>query len=284
MATRKLTNSESSSVNSRFHKFSKLGIFTAYAISLLFILLPLMSFAKPDYFQGLEKKDYDFIVSALSVTASCSFIATLVVVLFGIPAGYFMARYHFKGKRFVDMLLQVPMVLPPAVMGLILLMTFGTRGFIGKFLAHIGIQVTFSKTAVILTLIFVSLPVFVSGVCDGFRSVDRDLETTALLLGDSPSQVFRRVTFPLARPSVLTALILSWARGIAEFGATMMFAGNVTGITQTVPLAIYTSMESNMNLSMLLSFMMLLLSLVILLTVRLIGGWDYPHKGRCINC
>lgn len=252
-------------------------LFLFYVVSLLFILLPIMSFFKKDYFFVLNQNDFNFVVSAFKVSAICSFEAMLIVVVLGVPAAYFMAHAKFRGKEYIDLLFHIPMVLPPAVTGLILLMTFGNKGIIGKYISAVGFNITFSKTAVVLALIFVALPVFISGTAEGFSKVDPELETAAMLLGDSPIKVFKRITFPLAKSSILTSLIMSWARALAEFGATMMFAGNVMGITQTVPLAIYTSMESNVNLSMFLSFIMILFSLAILIMVHFISKRSYGH-------
>ena len=168
------------------------------------------------------------------------------------------------------MLFNIPMVLPPAVMGLVLLLTFGKNGFIGKYLYAMGIQVTFSKIAVIIALTFVSLPVFVSGAAESFKKVPQELVRTAMILGDSPVRAFFKISFPLSKSGVYTALIMSWARGLAEFGATMMFAGNIKGITQTLPLAIYAAMESNLETAMVMSFIMVLISIIILFGVHFI--------------
>lgn len=245
-------------------------IFCFYCIALLFLTLPILSVFQVD-FALVTGKDVNFILNALWVSMSTSLIAMGIVTIIGIPAGYAMARCSFWGKNFFDLLFQIPMVLPPAVMGLFLLMTFGRNGFVGKYLAQLGVQIIFSRRAVVIAVVFVSLPVFISGVCEGFSKVDRDLELTAQLLGDSPLHVFRRVTLPLARSSIITSLILAWARGIAEFGATMMFAGNITKVTQTIPLAIYTSMESDLNLAMVLSLLMLVIAGVVLGMVHLIA-------------
>ncbi len=237
-----------------------------YIITLLFICLPFAGFAVRGNFFELQNLDLDVIAASLSVSLKSSLIAMFIVVLVGLPAGYYMAKATFKYKEVLDLLFHLPQVLPPAVIGLLLLLTYGNNGFIGRHLAALGIRMSFSSLSVILTFIFVALPIFIKGVSVAFAEVDPKLERTAQLLGDSPLQVFRRISFPLAKKGVLVALSMAWSRGISEFGATMMFAGNLQGVTQTLPLAIYTALESNINNALFLSFVMFLLSLLILIS------------------
>ena len=242
-----------------------------YICCFVFIICPLFSFFTRDFFGSLGSVDMSLLISALKTSLICSLTSILIVFIFGVPCAYFMSKSNFKFKEYVDMLFNIPMVLPPAVIGLILLITFGKNGFIGKYLYAIGIQVTFSKVAVIIALIFVSLPVFIGNASESFKKVPQSLVVTAMTLGDSPLKAFFNVTYPLSKSGVYTALIMAWARGLAEFGATMMFAGNVKGITQTLPLAIYSAMESNMETAMIMSFIMIVIAIGILISVHLIS-------------
>ncbi len=237
-------------------------------IAVFFILVPMLAFMKLDFIHNFKNMEWDFILSALGVSAWCSFIALIIIFILGLPTAYVMARYDFIFKRYMDMLISIPLVLPPAVTGLMLLMTFGRNGIIGSVLKSVGVNITFSKTAVIITYIFVGLPIFINTVSEGFLKVDRGLEVTALTLGDSPMEVFRKITYPLAKGSIGMGLIMAWARGIGEFGATIMFAGNIKGITQSLPLAIYTAMESDINVAIFLSLIMIILSLFIIIITR----------------
>lgn len=244
--------------------------FSFYIICFGFIILPLFSFFTRGFFRSANLVDKTMLFSAIKTSTICSLVSILIVFLIGLPCAYYMSKGNFKGKEYIDMLFNIPMVLPPAVMGLVLLLTFGKNGFVGKYLASMGIQVTFSKIAVIIALVFVSLPVFVGGAAESFKKVPKELVETAMTLGDSPARAFFKVSFPLSKSGVYTALIMAWARGLAEFGATMMFAGNVKGVTQTLPLAIYSAMESNLETAMVMSFIMVLIAVVILFGVHFI--------------
>lgn len=239
-----------------------------YIIAVAFISVPLTAFLKLDLIETLKNMPWHFVFQALAVSGWCSFIALIFILVIGLPASYVMARYDFPMKHYFDRLISIPMVLPPAVTGLMLLMTFGRNGFLGELLTRLGFQITFSKTAVIITYIFVGLPIFINTVSEGFAKVDRGLEVTALTLGDTPLQVFRKVTYPLAKGSIGIGLIMALARGIGEFGATIMFAGNLEGVTQSLPLAIYTAMESDMQVALFLSLIMIILSLVIIILTK----------------
>lgn len=239
-----------------------------YLIAVSFIIIPMLSFIKLDLILNIKDMKWDFILDAIGVSLWCSLIALIIVLLVGLPSAYVMARYDFKLKKYLDMIISIPLVLPPAVTGLMLLMTFGRSGFIGKLLKIFNINITFSKVAVIITLIFVGLPIFINTVAEGFATVDKGLEVTALTLGDSPIKVFCKITYPLTKGSIRTALIMSWARGIGEFGATIMFAGNIRGVTQSLPLAIYTAMESDINVAIFLSLIMIIISIVIIMLTK----------------
>jgi len=233
------------------------GTKTIYLLVFLFLCLPFLGFAARGNFFVPSRMNANFILESLKVTATSSTIAMVFIILLGLPTGYFMASGSFKGKKVMDAFFNLPQILPPAVLGLLLLLTFGRNGFLGRFF---WFNAGFSVFAVVLTFIFVALPVFIKGVAMAFSDVDFQLIEASILLGATPWEIFKWVTFPLAKKNVASALILSWVRGISEFGATMMFAGNLRGVTQTMPLAIYSALESNLDSALFLSFAMVLFS------------------------
>jgi molybdate transport system permease protein len=170
----------------------------------------------------------------------------------------------------IDTLIDLPMILPPTVAGVALLMAFGRRGVAGVWLDRLGIQISFTTLAVILAQSFVSIPFYIRAARAGFRSVDQELERVAYTLGHSPFNTFLRVTVPLAFPALLSGAVMAWARALGEFGATIMFAGNLIGRTQTMPLAIYMAMESDLTAALVLSAILVFISFSILLGVRLL--------------
>jgi molybdate transport system permease protein len=243
----------------------------SYWVALLFLIIPFLSFAIRYDFLTLSHLDPALIWASLRVSLVSSLISVMTIILIGLPAGYFMAKSAFKFKTVLDALLNLPQVLPPAVIGLLLLFTYGNNGFIGRYLARLGIRTSFSSLAVILTFIFVSLPIFINGCSLAFSKIDPELEQMAALLGDEPRKVFFRITLPLAKKGILVSLLMAWSRGLAEFGATMMFAGNLPGVTQTLPLAIYSALETNVNHALFLSFIMFIISGLVLVSVHFLS-------------
>lgn len=211
-----------------------------------------------------------FVLDALRLSLATSGVAVLITGVLGTPAAYFLAKARFPGHRIVDGLLELPIVLPPAVAGLALLMAFGGTGPIG----HIGGSIAFTTSAVVMAQVFVSAPFFIRSARVGFEAVDDELEGIAQTLGASPIISFWRVSLPLARRALITGLVIAWARAIAEFGATMMFAGSLQGRTQTMPIAILAALESDLGASLALASIMLLMALAVLLLVRWVTGKD----------
>ena len=234
-----------------------------YSIVLLFMLIPMVSLGANIVGVDWSMIDWATIQSALFITMECSFLSMVLILMFGIPTAYVRAKSSYKGKAIVERFLQIPLVLPPAVTGIILLLAFGRNGFIGSFFSQLGIQLAFSKIAIVITYTFIGLPVFIDVLTEGFRSVNDRLILSAMSLGDSPMQAFFKVTLPLSSNSLKVAMMMAWAKGIGEFGATMLFAGNIKGVTQTLPLAIYSMMESNLEGAMLLALLMMVLGYVI---------------------
>ncbi len=209
---------------------------------------------------------------ALKVSAVSSGISMALILTLGLPTAYFLAHSNWRGKIFLDTLLDLPMVLPPAVAGTALLLAFGRSGPVGRWLSEIGLVIPFSLLAVVMAQTFVAAPFFIRSAKSGFQAVDRNLEQAAQTLGKTPCQVFWRVTFPLSLPSLVSGMIMSWARALGEFGATLVFAGNMPGRTQTLSLAVYTAMETDFPAAMVMSALLVIVSFVVLMAVKLLAG------------
>jgi molybdate transport system permease protein len=208
-------------------------------------------------------------LQALQLSLVTSAISIMIVVLVGTPFAHLLARSDSFLLKVVDSMVELPIVLPPVVAGVAMLMAFGRQGLIGPALSELGIILPFTTTAVILAQIFVAAPFYIRASKLGFQSVDPDYENVSQTLGVSPWRTFWRLTLPMAAPSILTGVALAWARAISEFGATIMFAGNLTGETQTMPLAIMTAMESSLGAALALSVLLLIGSLLILAALGL---------------
>jgi len=217
-------------------------------------------------------------LTALKLSLVTSAISMAVIVLVGTPLAYLLARSRSPILRVVDSLVELPLVIPPVVAGVAMLMAFGRRGILGSVLDDAGITIPFTTTAVIFAQMFVASPFYVRAAKLGFQSVPQDHEDLSRTLGVSPWYTFWRLTLPLAAPSIFTGLALAWARAISEFGATVMFAGNLTGKTQTMPLAIMTAMESSLPTALSLSVLLLAGSIVVLVIMGL--ATRRPWQGR----
>ena len=203
-------------------------------------------------------------VTALRLSLITSLISMTIVVLLGTPFAYLLARGENIWVKAIDSLVELPLILPPVVAGVAMLMVFGRNGLVGPFLESIGLTIPFTTTAVVLAQIFVASPFFIRSAKIGFQSVAIDYEDVSQTLGVSPWKTFFKITLPLASPAMITGLGLAWARALSEFGATMMFAGNLTGETQTMPLAIMSAMESSLDNALALSVMLLAGSILVL--------------------
>ena len=207
---------------------------------------------------------------AMRLSLECSLWATALSVLFGVPLAYVLARARFPGRSLVRALVVLPMVLPPVVGGVALLYAFSVNnGLIGSWLHDaLGVQLTFSTAGAVLAETFVAMPFLVITVEAGLRSMDRRYEDAAASLGAGRWTVFRRVTLPLIAPSLFAGAALAWARSLGEFGATITFAGNIQGRTQTMPLAVYLFLESEQGTAIMLSLVLLAVSIIVLVLLR----------------
>jgi len=209
---------------------------------------------------------------ALALSLTTSLISLIFVVVMGTPIAYVLARGRFPGVRVLDALVDLPIILPPAVAGIALLSAFGRRGLLGDTFDRFGITIAFSTTAVVIAQTFVSAPFFIRTARAGFGRIDRSVEDAAAVLGAGPARVFWRITLPLSRASLIAGAVLAWARALGEFGATIMFAGNREGVTQTMPLAIYERFGAgDLQTAVVLSAILLASSIAFLVAVRQLG-------------
>ena len=207
---------------------------------------------------------------AIQLSLFTTALSTAVTLCCGTPLAYWLARRRFRGWGAIDTLLDLPMVLPPSVAGIALLIAFGRRGLLGATLSTMGINIAFTTTAVVLAQVFVASPFYVKAALSAFGGVDRDLEQAAALDGATGWNIFRYVTIPLAWPVLFSGLVMTWARALGEFGATIIFAGNFPGRTQTMPLAIYIGFELDLDVALTLSVILLVLSFCVLLLVKVL--------------
>jgi molybdate transport system permease protein len=207
---------------------------------------------------------------ALRLSLYTTSASLAVVVLLGTPLAWTLARSRGRLARVVETSVLLPMVIPPAVSGVAMLLAFGRRGLFAGWLYPAGWSVTFTTTAVVMAEVFVSAPFFLQAATSAFRRVDENLVVVARTFGASPLRVFSRIALPLAAPGLLAGAAMSWARSLGEFGATLMFAGNLQGETQTLPLAIYTALESDLRAAQALSIVLVVVAFALLLFVRAI--------------
>ena len=208
-------------------------------------------------------------LQALRLSLVTSLSATALAVLVGVPLAWVLARARVPGRTFIRALVTLPLVLPPVVGGVALLLAFGRRGIIGQYLYDwFGVQLPFSTAGVIMAEAFVAMPFLVITVEGALRSADPRFEEAAATLGARRWTVLRRVTLPLIGPALLAGTILAWARALGEFGATITFAGNLPGVTQTLPLAVYSALDTDRDAAIALSLVLLVASLAVLLLLR----------------
>jgi molybdate transport system permease protein len=243
-------------------------------LALAFLLLPLLAIfldvAPGKLFSAVTS---GVAVDALIVTAKTNAIANVLIVLVGTPAAYFVATRQFRGKALVVTLIELPLVLPPAVAGIGLLAAFGRLGLLGGTLDALGVSIAFSQAAVVLAVTFVASPFYLRSAIAAFQAVDQNLLDASRTLGAGRARTFVRVALPLAAAGLAAGAALGFARGVGEFGATLFFAGSFQGVTQTLPLAIYAQFEQNFDVALAISAMLVVISATVLLSVKLLPSW-----------
>ena len=217
-------------------------------------------------------------VDALLLSMRTTAISMFIIILVGTPAAYVLARTDFRGKRFVDALVDIPAVLPPSAAGIALLLTFGRFGLVGRYFDAFGVTISFTTAAVVMAEIFVAAHFYVRQASIGFAGVRRDVEEAALVDGAGRFSVFTRVTVPLAFPALVAGAVTAWARALGEFGATIIFAGSFRGVTQTIPLAIFAEFQSDIDAAVALSVLVLGFAFVVILAVRYLTARTSEHQ------
>jgi molybdate transport system permease protein len=243
----------------------------------LFFLVPLvMLFVRSSPSDILASLMKPMVRQAVQVSLLTTLYSLVFIILLGTPMAYLLGRHEFPGKRLLDMLVDLPTLLPPSVAGVALLITFGRRGLVGAWLEGMGIQIVFTPFAVVLAQLFIAAPFFVRSAALGFSAIDEETEQAAQLDGATPWQVFRYIILPLSYPALLSGATTSWARALGEFGATILFAGNFPGRTQTMPTAIYLGFETDLDTALTLSAILILISLAVLFVVK--GLLSFPQS------
>jgi molybdate transport system permease protein len=243
-------------------------------ILLAFLVIPVVALfvtgSPTDWLAGLR---HPITAPALALSLTTTGASLAILLVLGTPLAWWLGRSQARVARLVETVVQLPIVVPPAVAGLALLLAFGSRGLLGPLLGAAGVDIAFSTTAVILAQTFVAAPFYVQAATAAFAGLDENLLVVARTLGASPAGVLFRVGLPLARRGLVAGAALAWARALGEFGATLMFAGNLTGRTQTLPLAVYTALESDLRAAQALAVVLVCVALALLLFLR-------PRRGR----
>jgi molybdate transport system permease protein len=246
----------------------------ATALALAFLLLPLIAiFLRVPPGDLVAQLGSEVVIDALVVTAKTTLIAQALILVVGTPAAYLIASRRFRGRPFVITLVELPLVLPPAVAGIALFAAFGRLGLLGSTFDALGFTVALTPAAVVLAVTYVASPFYLRQAIASFEALDRSLLDASRTLGAGPARTFFRVALPLASNGLAAGAALSFARGIGEFGATIMFAGSLQGVTQTLSLAIYAQFDLHLETALALGALLVVTSAMILLLVKLIPSW-----------
>ena len=243
-----------------------------------FVALPVASLFLRSSPNGLLDSLKDpMVLDALALSMSTSCITTIAVIIMGTPVAYINARFSYAGKEIIDSLIDLPVIMPPAVAGIALLMAFGRMGILGQHLNARGISIAFTTLAVIVAQTFVSAPFFMRQAKTSFEDVDKTFENAARTLGATEVYTFFHVTLPIAFNGLVSGAIMTFARALGEFGATIMFAGNFQGRTQTMPLAIYTAMQGDLDAALFIAILLVGVSFIVIVIVKLLTRRMYGN-------
>jgi molybdate transport system permease protein len=243
-------------------------VFAAAAVALAFLVLPVAAiFLRVPPGGLLHQLTSPVVTDALVVSLKTSAIAQALIVLFGTPLAYLVASRRFRGRALVVTLVELPLVLPPAVAGIGLLALFGRAGLLGT-------SIPFTQTAVVLAVAFVSSPLYIRQAIASFEAIDPNVVAAARTLGAGEGRTFFRVVLPLARGGLAAGEALAFARGLGEFGATIMFAGSLQGLTQTLPLAIYSAFSLSFDTALAMGALLVVVSAALLIVLKLVLTWQ----------
>jgi molybdate transport system permease protein len=251
-----------------------LSLLLAAGVTGAFLLLPLVAiFTRVPFSTLLDQLGSGVVTDALIVSLKTTAIAQAAIILFGTPTAYLLATRRFRGHALAVTLVELPLVLPPAVAGIGLLAAFGRVGLLGSTLDFFGIQIPFTQTAVVLAVAFVASPLYVRQAIASFETVDQNLVDASRTLGAGPARTFWRIALPLASGGLAAGAALAFARGLGEFGATIMFAGSFRGVTQTLPLAIYAEFENEFDVALAIGGLLVVVSAALLVLLKIGLGW-----------
>ncbi len=249
-------------------------------LAMAFIALPVASlFLKSPLDATIRSVQDPVVIDALRLSLTTSTLTVLVVVLMGTPIAYINARFQYPGKEIADSLIDLPVIMPPAVAGIALLMAFGRMGILGHYLNAFGFSIAFTTLAVVMAQVFVSSPFYIRQAKTSFEDVDTAFENAARTLGASRFYAFFHVILPMALNGLVSGAIMAFARSLGEFGATIMFAGNFQGRTQTMPLAIYTAMQGDLDVSLCLAIILVAISFLVIALVKILTRKVHKNVG-----
>ena len=253
----------------------------AALVALAFLVLPIVAiYVHTSPGNLLDQFSRPVVRDAFAVSLKTSALAQVLVVVFGTPTAYLLATHRFPGHAAAVTLVELPLVLPPAVAGVGLLVAFGQMGLLGSSLGALGVALPFTQSAVTIAVAYVSSPLYIRQAIAAFESTDPSFAAASRTLGAGPVRTFFRVVLPLARVGLIAGLALSFARGLGEFGATIMFAGSLQHVTQTLPLAIYAEFAVNFDATLAMSGVLVLISVVLLLALRIGLTWQTSPSKR----
>jgi molybdate transport system permease protein len=260
-------------------KLFQLALAAALVVAVVFLALPVLAiFLRVPPGDLVAQLGEERARDALLISLKTSLIAHVLILLVGTPAAYLLANRSFRGRSVVVSLLELPLVLPPAVAGLGLLAAFGRSGLLGRQLDVLGLQIPFTQLAVVLAVCFVASPFYLRAAVSAFEAVDPALLGAARTLGAGPFRAFTRIALPLALPGLGAGSTLALARGLGEFGATIMFAGSLPGRTQTAPLAIYDALDEDFDVALALGALLVVVSAALLLAVKVVPSWTRSNS------
>jgi molybdate transport system permease protein len=253
----------------------------AAAVALAFLLLPIVAiFAHTSPGRLLDQLSNPVVKDAVVVSIKTTLVAQVLIVVFGTPLAFLLASGRFRGRALVVTLVELPLVLPPAVAGIGLLAAFGRVGLLGSSLDALGITLPYTQAAVTIAVAYVASPLYIRQAVAAFEATDPNLAAASRTLGAGPGRTFFRVILPLARGGLIAGLALSFARGLGEFGATIMFAGSLQKVTQTLPLAIYAEFSVSFDATLAMSGVLVLISVVLLAGLHLGLSWQRSDSTR----
>jgi molybdate transport system permease protein len=246
----------------------------ATVLTLVFLAVPMVAiFAELTWQEFVDGVTSEVARDALRVTAETNLVALALIVLFGTPTAYLLATRRFRGRAVLVTLVELPLVLPPAVAGLGLLAAFGRFELLGRAFDTVGVEIAFTKIAVVLAVTFVASPFYVRTAIAAFEAVDQDLVAASRTLGAGPARTFARVALPLASGGLGAGAALAFARGLGEFGATIMFAGSLQGVTQTLSLAVYQEFDVRVENALAIGALLVVISALVLFVAKLVPAW-----------